>query len=273
MSQRDISFWVRLRSSVILMIVAIASLVIGGPVLFTVLVIISLIGQMELYRVYKMNKSPLAIVGYASTLLYYGLLRMDKESLILPGLIVSLLVLMAVYVFSFPKYNSNQVAITYFGLFYVAIMLSFIYRVRLLDGGAYLVWLTFIGAWGSDTCAYLVGRKFGKHKLAPVLSPKKSIEGCFGGIFGAALIGFLFAMVFKNNISGVTYPQVAFAIIGGCSSVISQIGDLAASAIKRNHDVKDYGNLIPGHGGILDRFDSIIFTAPIVYYLAQLLIV
>jgi phosphatidate cytidylyltransferase len=141
----------------------------------------------------------------------------------------------------------------------------------MLQDGAILVWLIFIGAWGSDTCAYCVGMLLGKHKVAPKLSPKKSVEGCIGGVVGAALIGFLYATVFQNNIQGIDQPQLIFAIIGAASSVISQIGDLAASAIKRNHNIKDYGTLIPGHGGILDRFDSIIFTAPIVYYLAVLL--
>jgi len=150
-------------------------------------------------------------------------------------------------------------------------MLSYIYQVRILEDGALLVWLIFIGAWGSDTCAYCVGILIGKHKIAPKLSPKKSVEGCIGGILGASLMGFIYATIFQNHITGIVNPQVVFAIIGAASSVISQIGDMAASAIKRNHDIKDYGDLIPGHGGILDRFDSIIFTAPVVYYLATLL--
>ena len=271
MSQKDNSFWVRFRSSCILMVIAVTALVLGGYVLFGITLAISLIGLMELYRILDMHKKPIAFVGYISCIVYYIIILLGKEAFIFPLVIASLLTIMIVYVFSFPKYESNQVAMTFLGLFYVAIMLSFIYRVRVLEGGEFLVWMTFIGAWGSDTCAYLVGRKIGKRKLAPVLSPKKSIEGSIGGILGAAFLGFIFATVFKNHISGVTYPQLAFAIIGGCSSVISQIGDLAASAIKRNNDIKDYGTLIPGHGGILDRFDSIIFTAPIVFYLAQIL--
>lgn len=271
MSDKDISFWVRFRSSCILMVITIASLVIGGNVLFGILLFISLIGLMELYRVFDMNRSPLAVFAYIGCICYYVIILVKKEDYIFPFAIISLLFIMILYVFSFPKYNASQAAITFFGIFYVAIMLSFIYRVRIMEGGEYLVWMTFIGAWGSDTCAYLVGRKIGKHKMAPILSPKKSLEGCISGVFGAALIGFIFATVFKSNISGVTYPQLAFTLIGGASSIISQIGDLAASAIKRNHEIKDYGTLIPGHGGVLDRFDSIIFTAPIVFYLAQIL--
>ena len=105
----------------------------------------------------------------------------------------------------------------------------------------------------------------GKHKMAPVLSPKKSIEGAVGGIAGAVFLGVLYAWLTKGNL-------ISYGIICGIGALISMVGDLAASAIKRNQNIKDYGNLIPGHGGILDRFDSVIFTAPIIYYLAVFLI-
>ena len=149
-------------------------------------------------------------------------------------------------------------------------MLSYIYQARLLEGGVFTVWLVFICAWGCDTCAYCVGKLIGKHKMAPVLSPKKSVEGGIGGIAGAALIGVLYALAI-NHWGGAGADIVQYAVIGGAGGAISQIGDLAASAIKRYHNIKDYGKLIPGHGGILDRFDSVIFTAPIIYYLAVLL--
>ena len=118
----------------------------------------------------------------------------------------------------------------------------------------------------------MVGRLFGKHKLAPVISPNKSIEGSIGGILGSALIGIIFGLVMSNFTGKSENLTIIFAVIGGLGSVISQIGDLAASGIKRNYDIKDYGNLIPGHGGILDRYDSIIITSPIVYYLAYYLV-
>ena len=110
----------------------------------------------------------------------------------------------------------------------------------------------------------------GKHKMAPVLSPKKSVEGGIGGIVGAALIGVLYALAI-NHWGNAGVSVFEFAVIGAAGGAISQVGDLAASAIKRYHNIKDYGKLIPGHGGILDRFDSVIFTAPIIYYLAILL--
>ena len=177
---------------------------------------------------------------------------------------------MAVLVFSYPKYNTQQIFAAFFGVLYVAVMLSYIYQTRLLEGGVFTVWLVFICSWGCDTCAYCVGMLIGKHKMAPVLSPKKSVEGGIGGILGAALIGVLYALAI-NHWGNTGVAIVQYAVIGAVGGAISQIGDLAASAIKRYHNIKDYGKLIPGHGGILDRFDSVIFTAPIIYYLAVLL--
>lgn len=264
-------FWIRLRSSVILMVLTVLCVVVGGNLLFAAILGISLIGMMELMRILGVHKTVVGGVGYLGCIAYYLTLLFGFEEQQVMLFILYLLVIMTVYVFAFPKYNTDQIAITFFSLFYVAVMLSYIYRTRMLEGGSYLVWLIFISAWGSDTCAYLVGSKIGKHKMTPHLSPKKSIEGLIGGIVGAALIGFLFATVFQKQITGVTHAQLAFTIIGGCGSMISQIGDLAASAIKRNHEIKDYGKLIPGHGGILDRFDSVIYTAPIVFYLATIL--
>ena len=107
---------------------------------------------------------------------------------------------------------------------------------------------------------------FGKHKLTPVLSPKKTIEGAVGGVAGAALLGYLYALLIGHKMMVVGNPRLACAMACAIAAVISQVGDLAASAIKRNHEVKDYGHLIPGHGGILDRFDSMIFTAPAIYF-------
>lgn len=144
-------------------------------------------------------------------------------------------------------------------------MLSFVFLTRELEHGVYLVWMIFINSWISDTCAYLTGVMAGRHKLAPVLSPKKSVEGSVGGIVGSALAGALFGY-YLDAVLGTGQLTLLLAAVGGVGSVISQIGDLAASAVKRNYDIKDYGNLIPGHGGIMDRFDSVIFTAPITYF-------
>lgn len=263
-------FRTRLLSGIILLLITVTVVVLGGDLLFASLFVVSLIGMMELYRVVGVNKSFPGILGYLTAAVYYLLIYFKLERYQLMTFIIFLMLLMFAYVFGFPKYKTEQIAVAFLGLFYVGIMLSYIYQVRILPNGIIIVWLIFIGAWGSDTCAYCVGMLLGKHKVAPKLSPKKSVEGCIGGLLGAALLGFLFAFLLRNEIHGIHNPQIVFALIGAASSVISQIGDLAASAIKRNHEIKDYGSLIPGHGGILDRFDSIIFTAPIVFYLAVL---
>jgi phosphatidate cytidylyltransferase len=264
-------FRTRLISGIVLLAITIAVVILGDDLLFGVLLVISMIGLYELYKIVNIHRSLPGILGYICCLSYYILLYFDLSQYQMMLFIFFLMLLMFAYVFGFPKFSTEQIAVSFFGLFYVSIMLSYIYQVRILDDGAWIVWLIFIGAWGSDTCAYAVGVLFGKHKFAPKLSPKKSLEGCIGGIVGAALIGFLYATAIGSYITQLQNPQLIFAIIGAASSVISQIGDLAASAIKRNHNIKDYGNLIPGHGGILDRFDSIIFTAPIVFYLAAML--
>lgn len=263
------SFLTRLMSSVIIVIVALAVLIPGGDILYAAMLVISLIGLYELYKVGGVEKNILGIVGYAADIAWFILVRLGYANMGVMLLMAAVMLIMCVYVFATPKYNDTQVTMTFFGIVYVGMMLSYIYQTRSLDDGLWLVWLIFVGSWGSDTCAYCTGILIGKHKLAPKVSPGKSIEGSIGGIIGAGIIGVIYALVVKDKIDGINNPVIAFAVIGAVSSVISQIGDLAASAIKRNHDIKDYGHLIPGHGGILDRFDSVIFTAPIVYFLAN----
>lgn len=286
----DNSFMIRFRSSIILMAVAITAMVLGSYTLFGVIVLITMIGLMELYRVVGVNKSGAGAVGYIIAVLYfihqfftYFIVRginigdfAQNHNLLFKiwnngfPIIIALLIILvlAVYVLTFPKYNSEQITMVVFGFFYVVMPLMYIFQTRQLSGGEYAVWLIFIGSWGSDTMAYVVGRKLGKTKIAPKLSPKKSLEGLIGGIVGAALIGVIFAIIFKSQLEeSFSNPILLFGLTGAIGSVVSQIGDMAASAIKRNKGIKDYGTLIPGHGGILDRFDSVIFIAPIVYFM------
>ncbi len=187
--------------------------------------------------------------------------------------IALLVVLMFVYVFSYPKYHTEQMLAAFFGVFYVSVMLSYVYQTRMLPGGAYIVWLIFLCSWGLRyLCILRGGVLIGKHKMAPVLSPKKSWEGAVGGVVGAALLTLIYCFVFQGSMGSNNRDIIMLCMICAIGAIISMIGDLTASAIKRNYDIKDYGKLIPGHGGILDRFDSVIFTAPIIYYLALYLI-
>lgn len=262
------SFVVRLISTIVLLLVCGSALYFGGIVLALLLCFVSVCGVFELLRVFGIHKSSMAVAAYIFTAAYDVLLFMQWKDFILPAFILYLLVLLTIYVFRYPKYEIKHMVCAFFSFFYVAVSLGYIFQLRCMQQGFLLVMLILICSSGNDICAYLVGILIGKHKMFPVLSPKKSVEGFIGGICGAALIGFGYGFVFKQfaEFGDYNYP-VMFAIIGGIGALPAVVGDLAASAIKRNYGIKDYSNLIPGHGGILDRFDSMIFTAPIVYYL------
>lgn len=261
-------FKTRLLSGVILVILALILIISGGDILLVSTAAISAIGMFELYRIFNVEKELPGIIGYLAMLVYYAALRFDFLPDTMMLTIGALVLLMAAYVFTYPKYKTEQILATFFGIFYVGIMLSFVYQTRMIPNGAYIVWLIFLCSWGCDTCAYCVGMLCGKHKMSPKLSPKKTIEGAVGGVVGAALLTALYAFIFKDAMA-ISVAQIwILAGISAVGALISMVGDLAASAIKRNYDVKDYGKLIPGHGGIMDRFDSVIFTAPIIYYLA-----
>jgi phosphatidate cytidylyltransferase len=134
------------------------------------------------------------------------------------------------------------------------------------DAGVYLYGLIFIGAWMTDTGAYFVGVLFGKHKLIPKVSPKKTIEGAFGGILGC-IVGFVLYGFIIQSICDVQVNYVAMVVLATVIAVVSQFGDLVASYIKREREIKDFGFIFPGHGGVLDRFDSIIAVAPTIYFI------
>ena len=265
-------FKTRLLSGIVLVILALFLIISGHEILLFATLAISCIGMFELYRVFKMEKTVLAGVGYLAAIVYYCNLQWK----FLPDLMILfmafLILLMFVFVFAYPKFHADQVMAAFFGFFYVAVMLSYVYQIRTLERGLYLAFLVFLCSWGCDTCAYCVGVLIGKHKMAPVLSPKKSWEGAVGGVVGAALLTLIYCFVFQGSMGSTHRDIIMLCMICAIGAIISMIGDLTASAIKRNYDIKDYGKLIPGHGGILDRFDSVIFTAPIIYYLALYLI-
>lgn len=262
-------FKTRLISGIVLVAAALVLIITGGEVLLFALGILSLIGMWELYRIFQLEKTPAAVVGYAAAVVFDTDLYwhwIPDTMLFVIGLLI---VLLAVYVLAYPKYHASQILAVFFGVFYVAVMLSCVWQTRMLQQGAYIVWLIFLCSWGCDTCAYCVGVKFGRHKMSPVLSPKKSVEGAVGGLAGTFLLTALYAALFREQMGISNGQLLLLASISTVGGLISMIGDLAASAIKRNYEIKDYGTLIPGHGGILDRFDSVIFTAPVIFYLAK----
>lgn len=261
-------FKTRLISGVVLVALALLFILVGGNLLLIVSAILSLIGLYELYRVFRIEWTPLGICGYLFTLFYYIKFAVPQIPFLLL-IMAFMLAILVIFVVRFPRYRAQHIMAAFFGVFYVGVMLSCVYQTRMLpDGGIFLVWLIFLSAWGCDTCAYCAGMLFGKHKMTPKLSPKKTVEGAIGGVVGAAILGLIFGAIFHGKMGIGGRQIVIIAIICAIGAVIAMIGDLCASAIKRNYKVKDYGNLIPGHGGILDRFDSMIFTAPVILYLS-----
>ena len=151
---------------------------------------------------------------------------------------------------------------------YLGYCLSFVFLLRQLDYGFFFLLLTFLLAWASDIGAYGAGRLWGKHKLAVELSPNKTKEGALGGVCAAMLVSIVAFILVQLPVS-----LAEAALLGLMASVVGQLGDLVASAIKRQTGVKDFGNLLPGHGGVLDRLDSFLLIAPLVYYVLVLFII
>lgn len=245
----------------------------GGWYLYFLMLLASLIGLFEFYKAFDSEKSPLAIVGYIATTVVFICSKLSleppqKAMAIVFVLVAMFIAIMTIYVFSFDKFKASDIMVAFFGVVYVGVMLSYVVQIRDLPYGIFFIWCIFLGSWVNDTCAYFTGYFIGRRKLAPTLSPKKTVEGAIGGIVGATVVGLIFGII-VHFASPSSVNMILFGVLTGLiGSFFGIIGDLAASAIKRQRGVKDYGNLIPGHGGILDRFDSVIFTAPAVYWTA-----
>ncbi len=230
--------------------------ILGGDVLNIAILGISLIAVYEFHKAIRNieNINPITSINYIFTvgLFLTNYIGKDLVDFIIFIYVISILV---ISVFS-KTHTIKDSAMTLLGGLYIPF---FFYHMYLLNESMY-IWIVFLSAIATDTFAYFSGVLFGKHKLYPSVSPKKTIEGSIGGILGCLITVTTFSIYFKlDNILGM-------AILSIVLSVMSQIGDLTASKIKRTAGIKDYGDLIPGHGGILDRFDSILFTTPIVYY-------
>lgn len=281
-------FVTRLISGIVLVAIALLAFIFGGEILLGISVFISIAGYLELCRAVGVKEkekkiNALEIVGIIGILAYYAVLyffpaveegnaamSMGNVLYAVIPVIGVFMLSMLLYVVRFPKYRSEQIMANVFNFLYAPVMLSFIYLTREQEAGKYIVWLILISSWGCDTCAYVVGMLIGKKKIFPVLSPKKSLEGCIGGVVGSGLIAALYAIFVVENVFPDKRVTIVITVICMVGAVMSQVGDLAASAIKRNHEIKDYGKLIPGHGGIMDRFDSVIVTAPMIYFLTVL---
>ncbi|WP_026507631.1 phosphatidate cytidylyltransferase [Butyrivibrio sp. MC2013] len=266
----------RIISGVVMGIILVAALLMGGYVLGGIGLIVSEIGYYELTRALSVNDksdkiSALTVTGMVMVFIHYLIIIYFKTTGgFLSTLLIAFIAIMSVYVLTFPRFKAEQAISAVFAFVYCPFMLSFLLLIRNGEMGRYYVWVPFV-AWISDTFAYFTGRALGKHKMTPVLSPNKTIEGAVGGVVFSMIAGVIFGLLMVK-IAGGSYDAIPqYVIITFAASLISQIGDLAASAIKRDRNIKDYGSLIPGHGGIMDRFDSVIFVTPFVYILFDIL--
>ncbi len=271
-------FWTRLASGIVLIIIELLTMSLGGIPLLAVSLGIALVAYRELTKALlcatnDKRLNVLEVLGVLGIIAYYAAIYFSDETVLLMMCIVGVFMAqMFAYVILFPKFLAGQVVGAFFSFMYAPVMLSFVYLTREYQYGIYMVWMILISSWGCDTCAYVVGKLIGKKKIFPVLSPHKSLEGCIGGVAGAALIGGIYGYLFVGSVLPQQQASLMIAFICGVGAVMSMVGDLAASAIKRNNNIKDYGKLIPGHGGVMDRFDSMIVTAPMIYFLTMLFI-
>ncbi len=180
-----------------------------------------------------------------------------------------LIYLMGVSVFSKGKIPFSLISKIFTAMTYVIVSFSSMSIIRYIDEqvGVYQLALLFIVSWICDSAAYIVGSLIGKHKLIPEISPKKTVEGAVGGVVFAGICYMLFGLIVDLAVEGMKVNYIALAFFGIILAVVSQLGDLVASVIKREHGVKDYGTLLPGHGGIMDRFDSILAVSTILLIL------
>ncbi len=236
------------------------------------LAIIALLAMNEYFNAVQKVSKPVRWLGYLSCFSIAIIHIVPEEYLntvVTLAVPTILLILFAQVIATDMKTSFKDIAYTFIGIFYVVFFMMFVAFIDGMQNGKILIWYAIIAAWGTDIFAFFIGMHFGKHKFSKV-SPKKSIEGCIAGTVGAILLMLLYTYV-ANTFWGMNYSYGFIAMIGLILSLIGQIGDFAASSIKRYVDIKDYSNLIPGHGGMLDRIDSLIFLAPFAYAFFTLL--
>jgi phosphatidate cytidylyltransferase len=241
-------------------------IVLGGWVFFGALCIVAGMGLYEYVKSVNgkqdMNLNPFLVI-----LLGLSILTAFKvgPQWILGLLVLSLAIFIARDVFK-GNVNIFNAVFGVYGLIYIPFFLGHLIALEQMIQGTMLIWLVFIISFGTDTFAYIVGMRYGKHRLSPNISPKKSVEGSVGGVVAAVVFSMIFGFFFEGA-GGIGLSIFKYGIIAFVASLVSQLGDLAASMIKRQFGIKDFGHLLPGHGGILDRFDSVIFAAPAIYYM------
>lgn len=259
--------WMRVLSAVVGIPIALYIFYLGSTPFLISIILLTVIGQKEMLNILdKKNvysfKFLIILSGIVLCISAYYL-----SQLYLTGvLILFMFIMFIMFIANFPKMSLEELGLNFLVILYPGLLFSqFILLRNISEQGFIYILLAFIITWSSDTFAYFSGRTLGKRKLAPRISPAKTIEGSIGGIIGATVVAVLF------NFSYPIFPMCLAFALGIVGSVLAQLGDLIESAIKRLGNVKDSGNLIPGHGGVLDRFDSVLVLAPVFYYILVLI--
>lgn len=260
----------RVLSALVLFPIVLIVLIFGNKYVVDIFVgIVALRAIYELFHAFEQkNYHPVKWIGYLASIAIMFIHVIPQENvLIFTSAIIpiSILLLFILVLTQKTKTNVIDIAITFFGVCYIVLFLMFVSLIRNMEHGKLLIWYVLIASWLTDVFAYIVGKSMGKHHFTDI-SPKKTIEGCIGGTIGASL-GMILYTIIINNFAGLNINYFVILIAGIALSVIGQIGDLAASCIKRYVGIKDYSDLIPGHGGMVDRIDSVIFIAPFAYLL------
>ena len=234
--------------------------------------IIAALSLHEYFNAFKEKAKPIVWIGYLATSLiaFIHIIPLEYAITIVSVLIpLAILLMFLQIILTNMKTNIKDISITFFGICYIPLFLMFIPLLKGLENGNFLIWYIIFSAWGTDVFAYIFGKTLGKHKFSKI-SPNKTLEGCIGGTIGSVIIILLYTIVCNTWFNlGISYIYIV--LIGILLSIIGQIGDFSASSIKRYVGIKDFSNLIPGHGGMLDRIDSVIFIAPFAYMFLSLL--
>lgn len=238
----------------------------GGWYLTAMVLALSLVGMYEYSKAVSnglerpINRGLISVL----TIILVAVMRTDYYTM-LPVLVGMVMVCLCWEIFTGREFE--RAAFEIFGLMYIPLMFSFLMLFGDLRNGEYYIWMVFVAAFSTDTFAYLTGRMLRGKKLAPDISPNKTISGSIGGIVACAVFMVIYGLVLQKSF-GFTVPLWETAVLGVVASVAGQLGDLSASLIKRRFQVKDFGKILPGHGGVLDRFDSVLFIIPIIYLFA-----
>lgn len=262
----------RIISGIIYFILLAAILIVNIPLVDTiVVVVISLIGVYEYIKAFKSaGYNPISWIGYLGCLTLFsmgGLIENADKILCLRIALPAIIICIFSYaILTNLKFNILDIMITCFSLVLIPFMFSFVKLILMMENGRLLIWYVLLGAFASDILAFFIGSKFGKRKLCPDISPKKTVEGSIAGIIGV-VISYIVLTIIANTYFGLTINIWGIILVGIIAAIVGQFGDLTASAIKRFCKIKDFGSIMPGHGGILDRLDSVMFVAPVIYIL------